>query len=47
MNASNERNIEVNVWTVNEQRLVARLIDLEVNSIITDDVQMVKAFIKG
>ena len=47
MNASKERNIEVNVWTVNEQRLVARLIDLEVNSIITDDVQMVKAFIKG
>ena len=47
MNASKEDNIEVNVWTVNEQRLVARLIDLGVNSIITDDVQMVKAIIKG
>ena len=47
MNASKEDNIEVNVWTVNEQRLVARLIDLGVNSIITDDVQMVKAITKG
>ena len=47
MNASKEDNIEVNVWTVNEQRLVARLIDLGVNSIITDDVQMVKKIIKG
>ena len=47
MNASKENNIEVNVWTVNEQRLVARLIDLGVNSIITDDVQMVKAITKG
>ena len=47
ISASKEDNIEVNVWTVNEQELVTRLIDLEVNSIITDDVQMVKAFIKG
>ena len=47
MNASKEDNIDVNVWTVNEQRLVARLIDLGVNSIITDDVQMVKAITKG
>ena len=47
MSASRETNIEVNVWTVNEQELVTKLIDLEVNSIITDDVQMVKAFIKG
>ncbi len=45
MSASRETNIEVNVWTVNEQRLVARLINLGVNSIITDEVDMVKAFI--
>ena len=47
MNISKENDIEVNVWTVNEQRAVARQVNFGVNSIITDEVQMVKAFIKG
>ena len=47
MNISKENDIEVNVWTVNEQSVVARQVHLGVNSIITDEVQMVKAFIKG
>ncbi|GEM_PF-281193 len=47
MRASRENNLEVNVWTVNEQQLVANLINLGINSIITDEVQMVKTFISG
>ena len=47
MSISKENDIEVNVWTVNEQSAVARQVHLGVNSIITDEVQMVKAFIKG
>ena len=47
MDISKENDVEVNVWTVNEQSAVARQVNLGVNSIITDEVQMVKAFIKG
>lgn len=46
MNISKENDVEVNVWTVNEQSAVARQVNLGVNSIITDEVQMVKAFIE-
>ena len=46
MDISKENEVEVNVWTVNEQSAVARQVNLGVNSIITDEVQMVKAFIK-
>ena len=46
MNISKENDIEVNVWTVNEQSAIARQVNFGVNSIITDEVQMVKAFIK-
>ena len=47
MKASKEKGIEVNVWTVNEKKLVEVLIGLGVNSIITDDVHMVKDAIKS
>ena len=46
MNISKENDVEVNVWTVNEQSAVARQVNLGVNSIITDEVQMVKTFIE-
>lgn len=46
MDISKENDVEVNVWTVNEQSAVARQVNLGVNSIITDEVQMVKAFIE-
>ena len=46
MNISKENDVEVNVWTVNEQSALARQVNLGVNSIITDEVQMVKAFIE-
>ena len=46
MDISKENDVEVNVWTVNEQSEVARQVNLGVNSIITDEVQMVKAFIE-
>ena len=46
MNISKENDVEVNVWTVNEQSAVARQVNFGVNSIITDEVQMVKAFIE-
>ena len=42
MKKARERKLDVNVWTVNERSIAVDLMGYGVDSIITDDVQMVK-----
>ena len=42
MTRAHERNKEVYVWTVNEEAVLSRLLQFEVNGIIGDDVNLLK-----
>jgi len=39
---AHERGIQVDVWTVNSERDMRRLLDIEVDGIITDDIELLK-----
>ncbi len=42
MSVAKKREKEVHTWTVNDPNEIKRLIQLEVNSIITDDTSLLK-----
>jgi glycerophosphoryl diester phosphodiesterase len=42
MHVAKDNDLEVNVWTVNDQEIANTLINLGVDSLITDDVQGIR-----
>ncbi len=43
---AHERGIQVDVWTINDERDMRRLLDVEVDGIVTDDVPLLEKVLK-